>query len=606
MSFFNCFTVYRRSALTLVIIMILAAGSLSAQVEKKDFHPLDDALLFSLDYSVTFSLTDYTHSITDHGWRGTGEYFFSLNAAYLLGLRAYGGSGHLRGEQEDFAKYYLPTGFRTSLFYTGIGIEFGYKANKNIVPYFSGGLTYTKFNPVDNKGITIPIDKYGKIYSRGVLIENIEIGMRYLISSTFAFNLSVTENFNQNDYLDGLSRTNHNDTYFQLNTGFSLILFGKNDSDNDGVEDAEDVCPNTPPDITVDKFGCPTDSDGDGVPDYLDKCPNTQFGTKVDSAGCPLDSDNDGVPDYIDLCPGTPPEVKVDKSGCPIDSDQDGVPDYLDQCPNTPLGVKVDATGCSLDSDGDGVPDTLDKCPKTPPGIKVNQSGCPLDSDEDGVPDYLDKCPDTPPAAKVDSVGCPLDSDGDGVPDYLDDCPNTPRRMKVNSSGCPLDSDGDGVPDYLDDCSNTPRGMRVNSSGCPDDDGDGVPNYLDKCPHTKRGVAVDKNGCPRLPDKILLNTSIYFEPGTAKLSPYYLSVLDKMAEKMKSDDRSRWKIEGFADDISSQVFAKIIAANRADAVLIHFLTNGLNADRFIVVKNHEKSDKENKTFDVGVIITRIK
>jgi OOP family OmpA-OmpF porin len=31
-----------------------------------------------------------------------------------------------------------------------------------------------------------------------------------------------------------------------------------------------------------------SDSDNDGVPDFLDKCPNTPAGTKVDGAGCPL------------------------------------------------------------------------------------------------------------------------------------------------------------------------------------------------------------------------------------------------------------------------------------------------------------------------------
>ncbi|GAX87740.1 OmpA-OmpF porin, OOP family [Lebetimonas natsushimae] len=89
-----------------------------------------------------------------------------------------------------------------------------------------------------------------------------------------------------------------------------------------------------------------------------------------------IDSDEDGVSDNLDKCPNTPVGVKVDKRGCPIDSDEDGVPDYLDKCPHTPANVKVDKNGCALDSDGDGVADYLDKCPNTPKGMKVDKSGC--------------------------------------------------------------------------------------------------------------------------------------------------------------------------------------------------------------------------------------
>ena len=91
----------------------------------------------------------------------------------------------------------------------------------------------------------------------------------------------------------------------------------------------------------------------------------------------PADSDNDGVIDSLDKCPNTPAGVAVDGNGCPVDSDKDGVADYLDKCPNTPAGVAVDNTGCPLDSDKDGVPDYLDKCPGTPAGVIVDKDGCP-------------------------------------------------------------------------------------------------------------------------------------------------------------------------------------------------------------------------------------
>jgi outer membrane protein OmpA-like peptidoglycan-associated protein len=149
-----------------------------------------------------------------------------------------------------------------------------------------------------------------------------------------------------------------------------------------------------------------------------------------------MDSDNDGVPDSKDKCPDTPKGVAVDKSGCPIDSDNDGVADYLDKCPDTPKGVKVDGFGCALDSDADGVPDYLDKCPDTPKGVRVDKVGCPLDSDKDSIPDFQDKCPETPSGVAVDLTGCPLDSDGDNVSDYRDKCPGTPKGVAVDENGC--------------------------------------------------------------------------------------------------------------------------------------------------------------------------
>ncbi len=102
------------------------------------------------------------------------------------------------------------------------------------------------------------------------------------------------------------------------------------------------------------------------------------------------DSDNDGVIDSEDSCPNTPAGVAVGPNGCALDSDQDGVPDYQDKCPNTPQTVsEVDENGCAvktamveetgiIDSDGDGVEDSKDLCPDTPVGIVVNKDGCPM------------------------------------------------------------------------------------------------------------------------------------------------------------------------------------------------------------------------------------
>ncbi len=120
-----------------------------------------------------------------------------------------------------------------------------------------------------------------------------------------------------------------------------------------------------------------------------------------------MDSDNDGITNSIDECPNTSGGVQVYANGCEIlDSDNDGVLDDRDQCPNTSSGLQVNSRGC-FDLDNDGVHDSVDQCPDSNPGVLVDSNGCQLlDSDDDGVFDNVDQCPNTPYGARIDSNGC--------------------------------------------------------------------------------------------------------------------------------------------------------------------------------------------------------
>jgi len=74
-----------------------------------------------------------------------------------------------------------------------------------------------------------------------------------------------------------------------------------------------------------------TDSDNDGVRDIDDDCPNLKGDTK--NNGCPAgfkDTDRDGVPDDKDYCIHI--KGSAEFNGCP-DSDEDGVSDIDDKCP---------------------------------------------------------------------------------------------------------------------------------------------------------------------------------------------------------------------------------------------------------------------------------
>lgn len=61
-----------------------------------------------------------------------------------------------------------------------------------------------------------------------------------------------------------------------------------------------------------------------------------------------IDSDNDGIIDYNDKCPNTPKGITVDDKGCALDSDNDGILDHNDKCPNTLKGLIVNKYGCHI------------------------------------------------------------------------------------------------------------------------------------------------------------------------------------------------------------------------------------------------------------------
>lgn len=136
----------------------------------------------------------------------------------------------------------------------------------------------------------------------------------------------------------------------------------------------------------------PKDSDNDGIVDKKDACPDDAEDKDMfdDGDGCPdLDNDNDGITDDKDKCPldAEDKDNFQDDDGCPEkDNDNDGVPDDQDKCPTTAEDKDgfQDTDGCAdPDNDGDGILDTVDKCPREPETINGN-------NDDDGCPDKGD------------------------------------------------------------------------------------------------------------------------------------------------------------------------------------------------------------------------
>lgn len=249
------------------------------------------------------------------------------------------------------------------------------------------------------------------------------------------------------------------------------------DTDADGVGDACDSCPTTPPGATVDANGCSAaevDTDLDAVcnpgtpPGAIgctgsDNCPTTKNGpaeASVPLVGNQTDSDTDG---FGDACDPDMDNDAICTTGGPL---PDGTPGTIiggcrpgqggvDNCPTVAEDYNgyQDSDGCPDDPDGDGILAPSDACPFVAEDVDGYQDGdgCPEpDNDNDGICD-----------AGQTSVGCTGSDTGffafpnSGVPV---DCRSIPEDYDSfhDNDGCPEpDNDSDGIPDTHDVCPGT-------------------------------------------------------------------------------------------------------------------------------------------------------
>ena len=231
-----------------------------------------------------------------------------------------------------------------------------------------------------------------------------------------------------------------NDTIFSINPGATEILSNGIDENCNGMADDAPVI---------------TDTDNDGVIDDNDNCPNTPAGTVVDANGCalpPADTDNDGVIDDNDNCPNTPAGTVVDAKGCEIVIEP-------------PVITDVDGDG--FDAISSGGNDCNDEVAAINPG-SAERCGDNIDNNCDGLTDGQDTqaCPAPSPTC--------TDDDGDKFYAQADcntvqDCNDNDGQIFPGATelcGDAIDNDCDGNVDENCDIANENDGAVLYQNLC--------------------------------------------------------------------------------------------------------------------------------------------
>jgi hypothetical protein len=240
----------------LICFLSFSLTVFSQNLNNNKFHPFSNSFGFTLEVGGTIPRTDYKIDELSITSRLLIEYFLSSKSAHAFGIRILGGAGILRAQvfSNDFVYPPIPDNINTDFYFFGGGFNYALNIGSS-VPYFSVSASYTSFNPLDENGYQLPNNRYS-IYENGAMLYSIEAGIRFPFSERWSLNLGTNLNFSNTDYLDDIKAGNNNDAFISFFTGLSYYLGKEIDTDNDGVEDDFDLCPDTPEGVKVDEFGC--------------------------------------------------------------------------------------------------------------------------------------------------------------------------------------------------------------------------------------------------------------------------------------------------------------------------------------------------------------
>lgn len=104
------------------------------------------------------------------------------------------------------------------------------------------------------------------------------------------------------------------------------------------------------------------------------------------------------------------------------------------------------------------------------------------------------------------------------------------------------------------------------------------PPKIIRCPAPFPGAKLDENGCAIAPQTVVLH-GVHFEFNKATLLVDAKTLLNQVAEAMKSQKGMTVRIDGHTDDIGSDAYNMKLSQERADSVRAYLMTRGIDGSR---------------------------